>query len=86
MNHSKAHAESRRLVRVFSTPSLSEGLLAKGLLEANGIPVSIKGESQGPYRTGSTHLWVPQEFEDSARLALEQARSAADAGTSEEDD
>ena len=64
------------LVLVFSTASIPEGLLAKGLLEAEGIPVQVKGESEGPYRMGPVYLWVPQELEVQARLLLEEASSS----------
>jgi Putative prokaryotic signal transducing protein len=69
---------SGRLVLVFSSSRIPEGLLAKGLLEANGITVFVKGESEGPYRMGPVHLWVPEEFELQARLLLEGAAGAND--------
>jgi len=74
-------AFSGRLVRVFSTVSEPEGTVVKGLLEAEGIPVVVKGETAGPYRTGSMDLWVPEELEPQARMTLEDAqagRSATD--------
>jgi hypothetical protein len=58
------------LVRVYSTPSITEGYLAKGRLEAEGIPVMLKGEGEGPYRMGPVHLWVPGSLEVQARLIL----------------
>ena len=64
---------SFRQVLVFTTPSIPEGLLAKGLLESEGIPVWLKGESEGPYRIGPVFLWVPEEFEVQARMLLEDA-------------
>ena len=63
------------LVLVFSTTSIPEGLLVKGMLEAEGIPVQMKGESEGPYRMGPVDLWVPVAFEVQARLILEEAAS-----------
>ena len=69
-------AASGRLVEVFASASIPEGLLAKGLLEAEGIPVQVKGESEGPYRMGPVYLWVPQELEVQARLLLEEASSS----------
>ncbi len=63
------------LVRVFSSASIPEGLLAKGRLEAEGIPVFIKGESEGPYRIGPVHLWVPDSLEVHARVVLAEARA-----------
>jgi hypothetical protein len=79
MAHSDVDTElSGRLVRVFSSPRIPEGLLAKGLLEANGIAVFVKGESEGPYRMGPIDLWVPEEFELQARLVLEGAAEPDD--------
>ncbi|MFM7717895.1 MAG: putative signal transducing protein [Actinomycetota bacterium] len=62
-----------RLVLVFSTGSVPDGVLAKGRLEAEGIPVLLKGEGMGPYRMGPVHLFVPEGFEPQARLILETA-------------
>jgi Putative prokaryotic signal transducing protein len=64
-------ALSGRLVRVLATPSVTEGLLARGILESEGIPVLTKGEGEGPYRMGPVQLWVPEELEFQARLLLE---------------
>ena len=64
-------ALSGRLVRVLATPSVPEGLLARGILESEGIPVLTKGEGEGPYRMGPVQLWVPEELEFQARLLLE---------------
>jgi hypothetical protein len=61
------------LVLVFSTTSIPEGLLVKGLLESEGIPVQLKGESEGPYRMGPVDVWVPAAFEVQARLILQEA-------------
>ncbi|MDP9343990.1 MAG: DUF2007 domain-containing protein [Actinomycetota bacterium] len=63
---------SGTLVRIFSTHSLTEGYLARGRLESDGIPVVLKGEGEGPYRMGPVHLWVPVELEIQARLILEE--------------
>ncbi|HLB62146.1 MAG TPA: DUF2007 domain-containing protein [Actinomycetota bacterium] len=63
------------LVLVFSAASVPEGHLAKGRLEAEGIPVLLKGEGEGPYRMGPVHLWVPSELEVQARLILESLPS-----------
>jgi len=75
---------SFRQVLVFTTPSIPEGLLAKGLLESEGIPVWLKGESEGPYRIGPVFLWVPEEFEVQARMLLEDASSGALAAQDEQ--
>jgi len=64
-----------RLVMIFATPSIPEGVLVKGMLEAEGIPVAAKGEAEGPYRVGPVYLWVPEELEVQARMIIEDARS-----------
>ena len=61
---------SGRLVLVFVAGRIPEGMLAKGLLESEGITVFVKGESEGPYRIGPVYLWVPEEFEVQARHLL----------------
>jgi len=71
----KSFDASTDLVLVFSTTSIPEGLLVKGLLESEGIAVQLKGESEGPYRMGPVYVWVPEEFEVQARLVLEEATS-----------
>jgi hypothetical protein len=62
---------SGRLVLVLTTGTVTEGLLARGILEAEGVPVLTKGEGEGPYRMGPVQLWVPEEFEVQARLVIE---------------
>jgi hypothetical protein len=57
------------LVRVFATPSAMEGELAKGRLEAEGIPVLLMGPAV---------LFVPSAFEAQARLILETVEDAPD--------
>jgi putative signal transducing protein len=74
MSHPDPSSTSR-LVMVFGTGSIPEGLLVKGLLESEGIPVQMKGEAEGPYRMGPVSLWVPEAFEVQARLILEEASS-----------
>ena len=59
-----------RFVRVWSTSSIPEGDIVRGRLEAEGIPVLVKGEGEGPYRMGPVHLWVPAALEVQARLVL----------------
>jgi hypothetical protein len=63
------------LVRVWSTGSVPEGEIAKARLEAEGIPVLLKGEGEGPYRMGPVHVWVPTAFEVQARLILDAAEA-----------
>ena len=64
-----------RPVLVFAAPTIPEALLAKGLLEANDIPVLTKGEIDGPYRIGPVFLWVPESFEVQARLLLSEVEA-----------
>ena len=58
------------MIRVYSTSRIFEGELTKGRLEHEGIPVLLKGEGEGPYRTGPVYVFVPVEFEDRAREVL----------------
>jgi hypothetical protein len=60
---------------VYSTRSITDGYLARGRLEAEGIPVITKGEGEGPYRMGPVHLLVPTELEVQARLIIAEIRS-----------
>jgi len=71
------------LVRVFSTQSLLEGEIVKGRLEAEGIPVDLRGEHE-PYPVGPAELFVPSSFETQARRILEQIESGADRAPDEE--
>jgi Putative prokaryotic signal transducing protein len=64
-------------VRVLSTPSWVEGEIAKGRLEAEGIPVHLKGAGEGPYPFGPADLFVPSSFEAQARRILEQIASGS---------
>jgi len=64
-------------VLVFSTPSWVEGEIAKGRLEAEGIPVDLKGTGEGPYPAGPAELFVPSRFEAEARRILEQIESGS---------
>src|SRR5918999_725116 len=57
-------------VRVYSTPSVMDGHIARGRLESEGIPVYTTGEGDGPYRLGPVHLFVPAGLEVHARLIL----------------
>ena len=66
---------SGQLVLVDSTRSITDGYLVRGRLEADGIPVVIKGEAEGPYRMGPVHIYVPVEFEVQALMAIEEIRS-----------
>jgi Putative prokaryotic signal transducing protein len=72
-------------VRLLTTHSVTEGYLARGRLEVEGIPVLLKGESEGPYRMGPVHLWIPAELEVQARLILTEIREGSVALTDAED-
>jgi hypothetical protein len=69
------HRYSGSLVLVYTTPSITDGYLARGRLEAEGIPVMVKGEGEGPYRMGPVHLYVPEEIEVQAAFILDEMRS-----------
>ncbi len=72
------------LVRVYTAASITDGYLARGRLEAEGIPVLLKSEGEGPYRTGPAYLWVPASLEVQARMILDEVE--ADGGLVELDD
>ncbi|HSJ50205.1 MAG TPA: DUF2007 domain-containing protein [Actinomycetota bacterium] len=58
------------LVRILTTSSVPESEVARSALEGEGIPVLVKGESEGPYRFGPVHLFVAAEHELEARAIL----------------
>jgi hypothetical protein len=64
-----------KLVRVYETRDPVRGLLARGLLEAEGLDVLDKGEGSGPYRMGPVILFVPEHM---AGRALELLAAADD--------
>lgn len=64
-------SETEDFVWVLTTSSITEGYLAKGRLESEGIRVMFKGESEGPYRMGPVDLFVPAGLEAQARLVLD---------------
>ncbi len=68
-------SDSDDFVQVYATGEATDAYLVKGRLEAEGIPVLIKGESEGPYRMGPVYLWVPASLEVQARLILEEIES-----------
>ena len=70
---------------MFTTHSVTEGYLARGRLEAEGIPVMLKGESEGPYRMGPVHVWVPADLEVQARMILTEIREGSLAVSDAED-
>lgn len=63
---------------MFWTQSWVEGEIVKGRLEAGGVPVDLKGPSEGPYPTGPAELFVPSRFEAQARRILEGIESGSD--------
>jgi hypothetical protein len=65
------------LVRVYATADRFEGELMKGRLDAEGIPVLLKGEGEGPYRSGPVYLWVRADDEAPARATIEAVQSGA---------
>jgi hypothetical protein len=69
-------ASTERLVFLLRTTA-SEGVMARGLLEADGIPVFTKGESEGPYRLSVMDLWVPEAFEVQARTILADLQASS---------
>lgn len=69
------HRYSGSLVLIYTTPSITDGYLARGRLEAEGIPVMVKGEGEGPYRMGPVLLYVPEEIEVQAAFILDEMRS-----------
>jgi hypothetical protein len=84
MAHRSRSSPSPRLVQVFAAASIPEGLLARSLLESEGIPVFTKGESEGPYRMGPVYLFVPEDVEVQAGVILAEALSSSSAGASED--
>jgi phage major head subunit gpT-like protein len=86
MEHPDDPSPLTSMVLVLSTGSIPEGLLVKGLLESEGIPVAMKGESEGPYRIGPVYLWVPEALEAQARLLIEEAQSAERSGETPDPD
>ena len=67
------------LVSVLWTSSLVEAEIAKGRLEAESIPVQLKGEgADAPLPVGPAELLVPSRFEEEARRILAQGEDASD--------
>jgi hypothetical protein len=64
-------------VSVLLTQSWVEAEITKGRLEAEGIPVHLKGEGESPYPTGPNELFVPSTFEAQARSILEDIESGS---------
>jgi hypothetical protein len=67
------------LVSVLWTSSLVEAEIAKGRLEAESIPVQLRGEgADAPYPLGPAELLVPPKFEEEARRILAQDEDGSD--------
>ena len=67
------------LVSVLWTSSWVEAEIAKGRLEAESIPVQLKGEgADAPYPVGPAELLVPSRFEEQARRILAQDKDGSD--------
>ena len=65
------------LVSVLLTQSWVEAELTKGRLEAEGIPVHVTGDRDGPYPTGPSELFVPATLEEEARRIVEEIASGS---------
>ena len=65
-----------KLVRIYATGSIMDGYIVKGRLEADGIPVLLKGDADGPYRMGPVYLFVATADERRARELLDSVAVA----------
>jgi hypothetical protein len=79
------------LVRVYASGDAFAAELMRGRLEAEDIPVLVKGEAGGPYRMGPCYLWVNSEDATRARVIVEAVESGAfaigdEAGTASSSD
>jgi hypothetical protein len=72
------------LVRVYASADTVEGELRRGFLEAEGVPVIMKGGTESPYRLGPVYLFVPESYEMKARVLLDAVASGAFAAPDEE--
>jgi hypothetical protein len=64
------------LVSVLWTSSLVEAEIAKGRLEAESIPVQLRGEgADAPYPLGPAELLVPPKFEEEAPASLRRTKT-----------
>jgi hypothetical protein len=76
---------SEGFVRVLLTQTAVEAEIVRGRLEAEGIPVELKGDQEAPYPVGPAELWVPSSFEAQARAVLEEIDSGVFEVPSEDD-
>jgi len=72
------------LVRVYASGDAFAGHLMRGRLEAEDIPVLMKGESGGPYRMGPCYLWVRAEDATRAKVIVEAVESGQFAVTDDD--
>jgi Putative prokaryotic signal transducing protein len=67
------------VVSVLWTSSWVEAEIAKGRLEAEGIPAHLRGEgADAPYPVGPVELLVPSRFEEQAHRILAQDEGGSD--------
>jgi Putative prokaryotic signal transducing protein len=64
-------------VRVLLTQSWVEAEIVRGRLEAEGIPVDLKGDREAPYPVGPAEVLVPASHEAQARSVLDRIKSGA---------
>ena len=69
--------DDQPLVRVYASGDQFAGRLMQGRLEAEGIPVLLKGEGDGPYHAGPVYLWVAASREADARDVVAAVESGA---------
>jgi len=72
------------LVMVYASGDAFAAELMRGRLEAEDIPVLMKGESGGPYRMGPCYLWVRADDATRAQVIIDAVGSGQFAVT--EDD
>jgi hypothetical protein len=63
------------LVQVYASGDTFAAELMRGRLEAEDIPVLVKGEGEGPYRMGPLYLWVSAQDATRARVIVEAVES-----------
>ena len=79
MSDERASAD-QDLVRIYSSGSVSDIQLAKGRLEAEGVPAMIKGDAEGgTLPAGVVFLFVPRSFEEDAKAILGSVSELTDA-------
>jgi hypothetical protein len=76
-DHPKPDEADAGLVLVHVANTSFEAYALRARLEAEDIPVFVKGESEGPYRMAYTavRLYVPERVEVQARMLIAEAQS-----------